>query len=138
MRSTPYPTCLSSRQGASKSVIVLGRSGVSSAGGRGRERHYLTGRAADGAGSTPVLADHEELGLGFSAERAGEGTPVQVDRRQDVPTATNPHAALVPNIRVPKGAARIEADPIGMVSRRCGPDPTVAEGSITSDRVLRQ
>src|SRR3954451_8333045 len=41
-------------------------------------------------------------------------------------------------IRVPNGAGPIEADPIGMISRRGGPYPTVVVGCVPSDRVGRQ
>src|SRR4051794_20612452 len=54
------------------------------------------------------------------------------------PHRANPDAALVADIGIPDCAGRIEANPIGMISRRRGAYPTLVERSVPGDLVGRQ
>ena len=64
---------------------------MASAGCRCWKGHDLAGRAANGIGSAPVLTHYEQLRIGASAERAREGAPVEVDRREHLATFAHAH-----------------------------------------------
>jgi hypothetical protein len=76
-----------------------------------------------------VLADDEQERRCITAERAGEGAAVQVQRREDLAALADPYAALVADIGEPHGTFRIDTDPVRMVAGRVRPHPPVAEGA---------
>jgi hypothetical protein len=121
----------------SRPVAVTGRfrvamTGLPCARCRSRERHDPPGGFRR-LGSAPVLADDEQLRVLPPAERAGEGSPVQVDRGQYLAALADTHTVLFADVGVPDSAVGIHVDPIRVVARRLRPNPPVVEAAVPAD-----
>src|SRR5690606_33380906 len=95
--------------------------------GAGRERLRRVLHAA------PLGREDEQRPAVRAAERAGEGTPVQLDRLQDVPALGNAYAPLVWHVGVPDGALGVDADAVRIATGEIGPRPPVAQVAVVGD-----
>src|SRR5690606_20578861 len=83
--------------------------------------------------AAPLGREDEQRLAVRTAERAGEGTPVQLDRLQDVATLGDAYAPLVWHVGVPDGALFVDADAVRKATGEIGPRPPVAQAAVVDD-----
>ena len=84
-------------------------------------------------GSSPFLAHHEQGSPVSAAECACEATAVELDRLQDFAVLGDAHAAPIGHVRVPDGALRVHADPVGNAVPEFRPHPAVGQAPVVLD-----
>src|SRR5438132_13384249 len=73
----------------------------------------------------PLGRHHEQCSPVRAAEHTSEAAAVEVDRLQHLATFADAHAALVGNVTVPYGIARVDADAVRNAVPEVGPHPPV-------------
>ena len=104
--------------------------------GRGRRdgQHLAGTRLRDLRGllhATPFGRYHEQRFPICAPEHASEPTAVKRDRLQHLTTFANAHAMFVGDVRVPDGLFAIEANTVGKVAVKVGPQPPVREAAVS-------
>jgi len=62
-----------------------------------------------------------------TTEHAGEAATIEAKGGEDLTAFCDSHAVLMRHVRIPGGAAGVEADTVGRVVAEVGPDPTTGE-----------
>src|SRR5437867_9634738 len=81
----------------------------------------------------PLGRHHERCSPVRAAEHTSEAAAVKVDRLQHVTAFADAHAALVGNVTVPHGIARVDADAVRNAAAEVGPHPPVRQIPVRGD-----
>src|SRR2546423_4907996 len=84
-------------------------------------------------GTGPLLSYDEQGPAVCTAEHAGEGAAVELDRVEHLTALGDVHAALIRDVGVPHSTQAVDADAVGCAIAQGGPDPLVRQSAIGSD-----